>query len=60
MSQEQVDPILQMTHDNTIFLEALKAIIETSADAETVRIATSAVTSTESGLAHLRQNPIIL
>jgi len=60
MSQEQVDPILQMTHDNTVFLEALVSIIETSADAETVRIATSAVTRTESGLAHLRQNPIIL
>jgi hypothetical protein len=60
MSQEQVDPTIEMMRDNTIFLEALTSVIETSADAETVRIAVSAVTRTESGMNHLRMNPIIL
>jgi len=60
MSQEQVDPMIGMMRDNQVFLEALISVIETSGDAETVRIATSAVTRTESGLAYLRQNPIIL
>jgi hypothetical protein len=60
MSQEQVDPTIEMMRDNTIFLEALVSVIETSADAETVRVAVSAVTRTESGMNHLRMNPIIL
>lgn len=60
MPQEQVDPTIEMMRDNTIFLEALQSVIETSADAETVRIAVSAVTRTESGMNHLRMNPIIL
>jgi hypothetical protein len=60
MSQEQVDPTIGMMQDVSIFLDALVSIIETSADAETVRIATSAITRTDTGLNHLRLNPIIL
>jgi hypothetical protein len=60
MSQEEVNPTIAMMHDMNIYMEALKAIIETSGDAETVRIGTAAMTSTESGRDYLRQNPIIL
>lgn len=60
MSQEEINPTITMMHDLNIYMEALKAIIETSGDAETVRISTAAMTSTESGRDYLRQNPIIL
>jgi hypothetical protein len=60
MSQEQVDPTISMMHDLTQYMEALHSIIETSSDAETVRIALAAMTSTESGRNFFAHNPIIL
>lgn len=60
MSEERVDPLLEMMRDNSTFLEALVSIVETSGDAETVRIAVAAITRTDSGMNHLRQNPFIL
>lgn len=49
-----------MMSEQLRMLEALHQIAMESADAETVRVAMVALTSTEAGLRYLRANPLIL
>lgn len=49
-----------MMSEQLRMLEALHQIAMESGDAETVRVAMVALTSTEAGLRYLRANPLIL
>lgn len=60
MSEEQAQNVSQMMSDQLQMIESLYQIALSSEDAETVRIAISALTNTQSGMAYLQTNPIIL
>lgn len=49
-----------MLQDQLRFLEALYEILNSSEEAETVRVAVSALTATEAGRSFLTANPIKL
>lgn len=50
--------VTQLMQDNLKLVEALHEIASTSDDANTVRVAVAALTTTQSGLAFLQVNPI--
>lgn len=52
--------VTAMMQDQLRFLEALYEILNSSEEAETVRVAVSALTATEAGRAFLTANPIKL
>lgn len=58
--RESTHDVATMMSENLIMIQALWEIIQVSADAETVRIAMSALTRTDSGMTYIRANPMIL
>lgn len=55
-----MDDVTAMLQDQLRFLEALYEVLNSSEEAEIVRVATAALTSTEAGRAFLTANPIKL
>lgn len=50
--------VTQLMQDNLKLVEALHEIASTSEDANTVRVAVAALTTTQTGLSFLQVNPI--
>jgi len=59
MSGQQQDSA-QQSGEVYVMMQALWNIAQTSDDAETVRMAVQALTSTEAGQAYIRVNPMVL
>lgn len=60
MSDSEIDSTAEMMSEQHTMLAALHEIAMQSEEAETVRIAMSALTGTGSGLRYLHLHPIIL
>jgi hypothetical protein len=60
MSDEEIDRTTTMMQDQLRHMDALYEIVNSSDEAEVVRLAISALTGTPSGLAYLQAHPIIL
>lgn len=57
---DESDSYNQMMADQLILLETLYEVLHTSGDAEIVRLATAALTRTQSGVNYLVAHPITL
>lgn len=56
---EVKDPV-GMQQEMLVMVQALHEIVSSSSDAETVRLALSALTSTDAGMSYLRTNPVTI
>lgn len=59
-SNDEREDTASMMGEQLVMIQALWEIAQTSGDAETVRMAISALTRTDTGMTYIRANPMIL